>query len=320
MDSGFTFSDEKFMRRALNLAAMGAGHVSPNPMVGAVIVAPDGRIIGEGFHRRYGGPHAEVNAFASVHDEDTRLFADSTIYVSLEPCSHYGKTPPCALLLVEKGIGRCVIATPDPNPKVSGRGCKILREAGIKVEIGLLEEEARSLNKRFMTSQIKRRPWIQLKWARSADGFIAPPADAPRVTFSTPGTLALMHRERAMTDAIMVGTQTLIADNPSLTTRLWPGNSPRPVLFATPRLLELLETRKDEFTIFRREPILLDPGLPLEENMSRLFSEFKVTSLMVEGGRQLLQSFINAGLYDEMRIETASRKLGNGLSEPDIYF
>ncbi len=314
----FPEADPRFMKYALELAAMGAGHVSPNPMVGAVIVAPDGRIIGRGYHRRYGGPHAEVNAFLSVAKEDEHLFPESTIYVTLEPCSHYGKTPPCARLLTDKGIGRCVVGTLDPNPKVSGRGCRILREAGIVVETGMLEKECREINRRFLTSQILRRPWIQLKWAQSADGRIAAPAGEPRRVFSTPVTMAMMHRQRALVDAILVGTDTLLADRPSLTTRLWPGNSPRPVVLATPRVIELL-TEENPPEALLRDPILLDPGLTLEENMKILFEDHHVTSLMVEGGRKLLQSFINAGLYDEIRIETSPEPLGKGVEAPDSF-
>ena len=166
-------NDEYWMRRALQLAANGAGHLSPNPMVGAVIVGAEGRILGEGWHRKYGGPHAEVQAFLNVRPEDEPLLRDATIYVTLEPCSHYGKTPPCALLLVNKGIRRAVIGCGDPNPKVAGRGIRILREAGIEVTENVLRDECMALNKRFMTTHIKRRPWILLKWAQSADGFIA---------------------------------------------------------------------------------------------------------------------------------------------------
>ena len=164
------------MRRALQLARQGAGHTSPNPMVGAVIVAPDGTIIGEGWHRKCGEAHAEVNALASV--ADVRLLKDCTIYVTLEPCSHYGKTPPCASLLIERGIQHVVVGCLDPFEKVSGRGVAMLRDAGIEVEVGVLEQECRELNKRFMTAHTAGRPWVQLKWAQTADGYIALPPDA----------------------------------------------------------------------------------------------------------------------------------------------
>lgn len=315
-----TERDISMMRRALQLAAQGAGHVSPNPMVGAVITDATGRIIGEGWHRAYGGPHAEVQAFLDVQPDDEHLLKESTIYVTLEPCSHYGKTPPCAELLIRKGIARAVIGCGDPNPKVSGRGIRMLRDAGITVVENVLEDECRYLNRRFMTAQTLRRPWIELKWAQSADGFVAadnPAVSAPGessyqpVALSTPVSAMLMHRERSMCDAIMVGTDTLITDNPSLTTRLWPGHSPRPVLFRSDRLPETLQ-------ILDRDPIWLDPALPLQENMELLFIRHGITSLMVEGGARLLESFIKAGLYDEIRVETSSSMLLSGLPAPAL--
>ncbi len=302
--------EEFYMRRALQLAANGAGHVSPNPMVGAVIVEPSGKIIGEGWHRRYGGPHAEVNAFRSVRQEDEHLIPESTIFVTLEPCSHYGKTPPCALLLKEKGIRRAVIGTGDPNPKVAGRGIRILREAGIEVVEDVLKDECIWINRRFMTAQLLRRPWIQLKWAQTADGEMKVPADAApdeRLIISTPLTMTLMHRERAMTDAIMVGTGTLLADNPSLTTRLWPGRNPRPVIFASPRIAAGVDSNGAPLKALKNA-IILDPKESLERNMHKLYEEYGITSLMVEGGPTLLHSFIAANLYDEQRIETSSAR------------
>lgn len=303
MENNQIQEDEKYMRRALQLAAMGAGHVSPNPMVGAVIVAADGRIIGEGFHRRFGEAHAEVNAFRSVRQEDEHLLCQSTIYVTLEPCSHYGKTPPCALLLVNKGIRRAVIGTGDPNPKVSGRGVKILRDAGIEVTENVLQKECREINVRFFTAQTLHRPWILLKWAETATGKMSN-TDGTPIQISTSETLPLMHKERTLCDAIMVGTNTLLSDNPSLTARLWPGNSPRPVIFQSERL-ENTKIRRN-LKAFQRDPIILNPKLSLEENMHILFMEYGVTSLMVEGGRKLLDSFLEAGLYDRIRIEKSN--------------
>jgi len=293
--------DEKYMRRALELAALGAGHVSPNPMVGAVIVSPKGRIIGEEWHRKFGEAHAEVNAIRSVADTERHLIPESTMYVTLEPCSHYGKTPPCAKMLCEERIGHVVIGTGDPNPKVAGRGASMLREAGIKVMENCLRDECLAINVRFFTSQTLRRPWILLKWAESANGAMVKPDGTP-LAISTPLTQTLMHRERAICDAIMVGTGTLLSDNPSLTNRHWPGNSPRPVIFSSPRLA-LPEVRQ-HLKVFGREPIILDPHLSLENNMRKLFSEYGMTSLMVEGGRRLLDSFIAQGLYDRIRVET----------------
>lgn len=297
--------DEKYMRRALDLAWSGAGHVSPNPMVGAVIVAPDGRIIGEGYHRRYGEGHAEVNAMASVEERDIPLIKDSTIYVTLEPCSHYGKTPPCAKLLIDKGIKRCVIGIGDPNPKVAGRGIKMLRDAGIEVKENVLRDECEALNERFFTAHTKRRPWILLKWAETADGAMNAPDGSP-ISISTPSTRALMHRERSMCDAIMVGTGTLLADNPTLTTRHWPGNNPRPVIFDSPRIKD--EAIRNQLKVLSRDPIILNSGMTLEDNMRMLYEQYGITSLMVEGGRTLIKSFMDAGLFDRIRIERTERE------------
>ncbi|MBQ2163097.1 MAG: bifunctional diaminohydroxyphosphoribosylaminopyrimidine deaminase/5-amino-6-(5-phosphoribosylamino)uracil reductase RibD [Muribaculaceae bacterium] len=209
------------MSRALQLARQGAGHTSPNPMVGAVVVC-DGMIVGEGFHRRCGQAHAEVNAIASVNDQS--VLHESTIYVTLEPCSHYGKTPPCANLLIEKGVKRVVVGCLDPFEKVSGRGVEMLREAGINVTVGVLENECKALNERFFTAHTTKRPWVMLKWAQSSDGFMANEDGAVR--FSTALTQRLMHSERSRVDAILVGARTVAVDNPSLTTRHWSGSSP----------------------------------------------------------------------------------------------
>lgn len=304
--------DEIMMRRALQLAVNGASHVSPNPMVGAVITAPDGRIIGEGWHRLYGGPHAEVNAIRSVAATDMHLLKQSTIYVTLEPCSHYGKTPPCSLLLREKGFKRVVVGLVDPNPKVAGRGIAMLREAGSEVTVGILEEECRRLNARFITAQTKRRPWIQLKWAESTDGFIASPRGSERAVFSNSLSMTLMHRERAMADAILIGTDTLLDDNPSLTVRLWPGRNPVPVLFKSKRWA----STDTSFILLSHNPIILDPDIPLADNMHLLTEHHGITSLMVEGGARMLQSFIDSRLYDEIRIERSPMLLHAGIPAP----
>ena len=214
--------EEKYMARCIELARGGEGNTAPNPMVGAVIVHK-GKIIGEGFHRKCGEAHAEVNAVASVRDE--ALLRDSTIYVSLEPCSHYGKTPPCAELIIRKGIPRVVVGTLDPFPEVSGRGVRMLREAGIEVVTGVLEEEARALNPAFMTFQIRKRPYVYLKWAQSADGFMdirREDASVPSVLLSSAETLRRVHRLRSEVAAIMVGTQS-VADCAALG---WPFSSP----------------------------------------------------------------------------------------------
>lgn len=285
--------DEYYMRRALQLAGYGAGRVAPNPMVGAVVVA-DGRIIGEGFHNTYGGPHAEVNAIASVRDNDRHLLSHSTIYVTLEPCSHYGKTPPCAKLIIATGIPSVVVGAPDPNPLVSGRGIRMLREAGISVKEGVLIKECIDINRRFMTAQTLDRPWIQLKWAQSADGFMAGIGQDGKpcpVKFSNPISSVWMHRERSMAEAIMVGTNTMSIDSPRLNVRLWAGKDP--LIVDCPHNADLL-------------------------NLVKVLRSRGITSLMVEGGAKLLQSFIHEGLYDEIRIEQAPISLSEGLKAPEI--
>lgn len=306
--SVFTDFDRKCMHRALQLARAGLGHTSPNPMVGAVIAAPDGRIIGEGWHRHFGGAHAEVNAVCSVREADLALLPQSTIYVTLEPCSHYGKTPPCAKMLCECRFRRVVIAAGDPNPKVSGRGVRMLRDAGITVDEGLMEADAMELNRRFMTSQILRRPFITLKWAQSADGFM----DARRsygegaYRFSIPLTSQLVHWRRALHDAIAVGARTVLADRPRLDVRLIEGQSPRPVVFDRHCLISpacLSQMRSDA--------IVIDSDEPVADVMHRLYADFGISSLLVEGGAGLLRSFLAAGLWDEAWVEVSHICLGH---------
>ena len=219
-------TDEKYMARCLQLAQSGGGYVSPNPMVGAVIVCND-RIIGEGYHRHIGEAHAEPNAIYSVNNKE--LLSQSTLYVNLEPCSHYGKTPPCADLIVKKRIKKVVIGTLDPNPKVSGRGAEILRDAGIEVIVGVLEKECHTLNRRFFTFQINKRPYILLKWAQTRDGFIdhcRSDNSIQALKISNSITQLLTHKMRSENMAIMVSTNTVLLDNPSLTLRYWFGKSP----------------------------------------------------------------------------------------------
>ncbi|MBP3537579.1 MAG: bifunctional diaminohydroxyphosphoribosylaminopyrimidine deaminase/5-amino-6-(5-phosphoribosylamino)uracil reductase RibD [Muribaculaceae bacterium] len=305
----FSANDLRYMRRALQLAASGRGHVSPNPMVGAVIVAPDGRMIGEGWHRRFGGPHAEVNAVHSVAEADRALMPESTIYVTLEPCSHYGKTPPCALLLRETGFRRVVVGAGDPNPKVAGRGIAMLREAGIQVDEGCLEKECCELNIKFMTAHRLRRPYITLKWACSADGYM----DACRhdggkaYRFSDARGTQIVHSLRAVHDAIAVGASTALLDNPGLDTRFFDGASPRPVLFDRHCLVA------EDSCRIASDPRLLriDGGKPLEETLHEMYAADGITSLLVEGGASLLRSFISAGLWDEARVEVNPVVLGD---------
>ena len=299
------------MQRCIQLARCGEAGAPPNPMVGAVLVCR-GRIIGEGFHRRCGGPHAEVNAIRSVRDQS--LLRQSTLYVSLEPCAHFGKTPPCADLIVEKGIPRVVVGCIDPFARVCGLGIRKLQEAGVEVVAGVLEDECRSLNRRFFTFHEKQRPWVTLKWAQSRDGFIdrLRPAGEPSAKFSTFFTQTLVHRLRARSQAILVGTQTALMDNPSLTNRLWPGGQP----------LRLVIDRQD---ILPASLHLFDDAAPTHVyptgELSEILSDLHqrgIQSLLVEGGARLLKSFLEQGLWDEARVETAPISLGQGVSAPVI--
>lgn len=303
--------DVKYMRRCIQLARCGEMGAPPNPMVGAVIVHND-IIIGEGYHRRCGGPHAEVNAIRSVRDE--ALLKESTIYVSLEPCSHYGKTPPCADLIIEKQIPRVVVGCMDPFAKVNGQGIKKLRDAGVEVVVGVLEQECLELNRRFITFHQQHRPWITLKWARSEDGFM----DAKReqgeepVRFSSTFTQTLVHRMRAMHQAIMVGTRTVMMDNPTLTTRLWEGPNPLRITIDRNGVLPESVHLKDGEV----QTVIYNTG-DLNQILADLYQR-GIQSLMVEGGAQLLQHFIDAGLWDEARIEIAPLKLEDGVCAPKI--
>ena len=303
-------TDILFMRRCLQLAACGLGRVRPNPMVGCVIVK-DGRIVSEGFHQYHGGWHAERNAILKA-ESDLR---GATLYVNLEPCSHQGLTPPCADLIVEKGIGRVVCCNDDPNPLVSGRGFAKLEAAGIEVVRHVLEDEGRELNRRFFTFMEQRRPYVILKWAESADGFMAPSitengkrqtANGKSYWLSSPIQTIESHRLRTEEAAILVGSQTYIDDHPQLTARLFGGRQPQPiVLDRRGRLNDV----PDHWLHLR--------CASLGEVMQTLF-ERKIQSLIVEGGRQILDAFISEGLYDEVRIFRSPALLGAGLPAPTI--
>ena len=284
--------DEIYMRRRLQLARCGRNESRPNPMVGAVIVA-DGRIIGEGYHVRCGEGHAEVNAFASVRPEDEPLLPQATIYVSLEPCSHWGKTPPCCDLIVKKGVRRVVVGCVDDFAKVQGRGIARLREAGIEVTVGVLEEECRWLNRRFLTFHREHRPWIVLKWAQTADGYIDDGGRALKI--STPVTQRLVHKLRAEEDAIVVGRTTWEREQPQLNVRLWAGKSPERFVLGG------VTVSQQGMTVVRSIDELLEAC-----------RERELQSLIVEGGRKTLQSFLDRGLWDEMRVEEGRRLLCDG--------
>jgi len=286
-----TSIDEKYMRRCLQLAANGRQNAKPNPMVGAVIVAETpqgtGRIIGEGYHVRCGEGHAEVNAFASVAKADEPLLGESTLYVSLEPCSHYGKTPPCADLIIKKGVRRVVVGCIDPFAEVQGRGVRRLQEAGIDVVVGVLKDECEWLNRRFFTFHREHRPYIILKWAQTANGFIDDNGQALQI--STPFTKMLGHKLRAEEDAILVGRITDEREHPQLTVREWKGPNPR--------------------------RLVIDHQHPL--NLESLYAH-NIQSLIVEGGQKTLQSFIMQDLWDEIRIETGTMTVNGGTRAPQI--
>jgi len=324
-------TDVDYMRRCIQLAENGLGTVAPNPMVGAVVVC-NGRIIGEGYHRCYGEAHAEVNAIASVTQPE--LLSQSTLYVNLEPCSHYGQTPPCSELIIQKKILNVVIANVDPNPKVSGRGISMMREAGIDVKTGVLEAEGEWLNRRFFTFQRLQRPYIQLKWAQSADGFLdrlrEDNCETPPVQISSEFTKVLVHKARTEESAIMVGTNTAIKDNPKLTARRWDGKNP--VRVVVDRLLRIPTTYHlfDQtiqtliYTEQKRESSnnLTYITINFAENMlGQIMDDLynrDILSLIVEGGQLLLDAFVKENLWDEARIEIAPLWLGEGVKAPKV--
>ncbi len=324
--------DEKYMRRAIQLARNGMMFASPNPMVGAVIVHED-KIIGEGFHRRCGEGHAEVNAVASVTQPE--LLPQSTIYVTLEPCSHYGKTPPCAQLIIDKKIPRVVIGSLDPFEKVSGRGVKMLQDAGIDVVHGVLDNECRQLNAKFITAHTLHRPFITLKWAQSKDGFIdhIRTSQTPcAAQFSTPISSTFVHKLRATHDAIMVGSNTVIKDNPGLDCRLWNGNNPVRIILDRSEIIPIdakVFTHNPQFTIYfttiKRNNIsaqvtqlIINKTTSLSEILSILYKR-NITSLLIEGGATLLQRAIDENLWDIARIETTKFSLNkNGTVKAPI--
>jgi len=301
------------MHRCLELAQKGAGEVAPNPMVGAVIVC-NGEIIGEGYHEKYGEAHAETNAIDAVKDKS--LLSKSTLYVNLEPCSHYGKTPPCALRIIDCGIPRVVIGHGDPFPKVAGGGVKMLRENGIEVITDVLHAECAEINKRFFTFHEKKRPYIILKWAQSADGFIdkiRENANEKPVKISNETTSQLNHKLRTEESAIMVGTRTALLDNPKLVARLAEGKNPvRVVIDRSLKIPKNYNLFNDE-----AETLVFQTSI-LPQILSELYHR-NLTSLIVEGGSMLLQSFIDEDLWDEIYVETAENLwLKNGVKSPEL--
>lgn len=300
---------ENFMHRCFQLAKLGEGRVAPNPMVGCVIVAHD-HIIGEGWHRVYGSWHAEVNALDSVKERE--LLPEATLYVNLEPCSHYGKTPPCSLRIIKEKIKRVVVCNLDPNPQVSGRGMRMLQDAGIEVVTGVLEDEGWYLNRRFFTYHTQHRPYIILKWAQTSDGFLDAFNPEP-VRISSDLTKCLVHKMRAENQAIMVGTTTAIKDNPHLNTRRYFGPNPTRVVVnkngKVPPSHRIFDASAPTIQITTDQT---------PQQIAEMLYTSGIQSIIVEGGRNTLDRFIAAGLYDEVQIETGPVPCHQGTPAPQI--
>jgi diaminohydroxyphosphoribosylaminopyrimidine deaminase/5-amino-6-(5-phosphoribosylamino)uracil reductase len=328
---------EKYISRCILLAKNGLGTSYPNPLVGSVIVY-DNKIIGEGWHRKAGEPHAEVNAINSVKDKS--LLKKATIYVSLEHCSHCGKTPPCCDLIIKNKIPNVVIGIVDPNVKVAGNGIKKLIEAGLNVSVGILEDECNELNKRFFTLHQKKRPYIILKWAESQDGFIAPDSifridlnDNVKkpVWITNPYSRQLVHKWRSEEQAILVGTQTVIDDNPKLDVRDWTGNSPIRVVLdqnnRIPNNSHIFDNRPKTIVISKttRDVLHENPIFEIvvfEKDMAKQLAEAmyrnQIQSVIIEGGRQTLQTFIDANLWDEARVFSGNTIFTKGTKAPTL--
>lgn len=314
------------MKRCLELAQLSKGHTAPNPMVGAVLVH-ENRIIGEGWHRIYGQAHAEVNCFESVTAADRHLIPESTMYVSLEPCAHYGKTPPCSLRIVQEKVKKVIIANVDPFEKVGGKGIDILRAHDIEVTADVLDDAGKWLNRRFYCFHTLKRPYIILKWAQSTNGFMAP-ADRSRLQLSNEHSTQLVHQWRTEEAAIMVGFYTALHDNPRLTARHWKGN--QPLRIVTDRQLQLPATHylldqtvptwvlnEQKEAVEGQVHYIKQVGNDLHALMNRLHADNRL-SLIVEGGPALLKSFIDAGLWDEARVFTAGKSIANGIAAPSL--
>jgi diaminohydroxyphosphoribosylaminopyrimidine deaminase/5-amino-6-(5-phosphoribosylamino)uracil reductase len=311
-------SHEIFMQRALQIARNGLGTTRPNPMVGAVIVY-NNKIIGEGFTSPFGGNHAEVNAINSVKDQN--ILKDATIYVTLEPCSHYGKTPPCSDLIIAKGIKNIVIGCVDDNPQVAGKGIKKLIEAGSKVTIGILEDACKTHHKRFFTFHNKKRPYIILKWAQSSDGFLSPETknEQKPVWITNKTSRVIVHKWRAEEQAILVGTNTVLQDNPSLTTRNYSGKNPTRIVFDKDLKLDkslAIFNTKAETILISKETIDWTKTDAIAQQICDVLHKNNLTSVIIEGGAKTLQTFIDENLWDEARIFKGTVLLEKGTKAP----
>lgn len=325
--------DRVYMQRCLQLASQGLGQVSSNPMVGAVIVHRE-KIVGEGWHQRYGQAHAEVNAVRQVlekHPRAEKILREATLYVSLEPCVHQGKTPPCTDLIIHQGIPRVVIGCADPNEQVAGKGIGKLRAAGVEVTTGVLEADCLELNRRFITFQTERRPYVILKWAQTRNGYFAPP-DGSRYWITSPLSRRLVHRWRSEEDAVMVGYRTALADDPQLTVRDWTGRNPLRIVIdrdlSLPPHLKLFDSSQKTVVFNARKTDVQGEVHYLEvENFDHYLPQFSlyqlylmdIQSVIIEGGAATLNEFISSNLWDEARILTAPTDLPGGLIAPRIY-
>jgi diaminohydroxyphosphoribosylaminopyrimidine deaminase/5-amino-6-(5-phosphoribosylamino)uracil reductase len=328
--------DEKYMQRAIELAKLGIGSVSPNPQVGCVIVH-NNKIIGEGWHQEFGGPHAEINALNSVTNK--KLLKESTLYVTLEPCSHFGKTPPCAQALIDHGIKKVVIGISDPNPIVSGKGMKLLNDAGIEVVTDILKNECADLNKRYFTYINEKRPYVILKWAQTNDGFIAPDKNELSETefenqkqISATTVQKITHMWRTHEDAFMVGTNTALVDNPKLNVRHWQGRNPKRVVLdlnnRLPKSLHLFDSTQPTFVFVYEEHqtesthnITYIPISSTKNLVTQILTELykhHIQSLVIEGGSQILQTFIDSNVWDEAIIIEAPHQLTKGIKAPTL--
>ncbi|MBT8263371.1 MAG: bifunctional diaminohydroxyphosphoribosylaminopyrimidine deaminase/5-amino-6-(5-phosphoribosylamino)uracil reductase RibD [Bacteroidia bacterium] len=321
---------EKFMSRCIELAKKGLGTTYPNPLVGSVIVY-NGRIIGEGWHYKSGEPHAEVHAIQNVIHSN--LLSEATLYVNLEPCSHFGKTPPCVDRIISEGIKKVIIGSTDPNPKVSGRGIAKLLDAGCDVTTGILKEECDALNKRFFTFQKKKRPYVILKWAQSEDGLLAPALRDEKkepVWITNDISKQFTHRMRAEEAAILVGTNTVVDDNPSLTARNWEGTSPHRIIIDRSSRIPLNSNVLDDSVptlVISEEKVkaglnltyeAIDFNNPVAKQICDLLYRYELQSLIVEGGSRTLQTFIEENLWDEAFVFQGPLKFNQGVKAPEL--
>ena len=323
-------TEEMYMQRCIQLAQLGQGMVAPNPMVGSVLVYQD-QIIGEGYHQQYGQPHAEVNCINSVAEADKGFISQSTLYVSLEPCAHFGKTPPCADLIIKHQIPKVIIGCRDPFEAVNGKGIDKLLAAGVDVTVGILEEECKILNKRFFTFHTKKRPYIVLKWAETANRFIGN-TNQERLLISSETTNKLVHKWRSEEAAILVGTNTALLDNPSLTNRLWTGKQPIRLvldeLLSLPKSLNIFDKKQLTivFNLVKYEEELnliyykLEGNTPLLQQIMDACYQLNIQSILVEGGNKTLQSFIDNELWDEARVITNTQlTIEKGVPSPILF-